>query len=116
MKKLVAILLLLAIGLPAWAHGSLQATTPRADAVLDRSPGEIRLQFSEPLEANFSSIKLSDAQGKEITGEKPQVDRADPKTLSLSLPPLPSGAYRVRWSIVTRDGHKAKGEYGYTVK
>ena len=43
-------------------------------------------------------------------------DRADPKSLSTQLPALSAGQYLVRWSTMTRDGHKVMGEYRFKVK
>ncbi|MEO8936227.1 MAG: copper homeostasis periplasmic binding protein CopC [Burkholderiaceae bacterium] len=100
----------------AWAHASLAASEPTANAALSSAPKQVRLQFSEPLEAKFSGIEVKDAAGKVTTSEKATIDASAPSEMRLALPTLTTGAYQVRWNAVTRDGHRVKGEYGFTVK
>ena len=100
----------------AWAHARLQASTPKADTVVSPAPAQVRLQFNEPLEAPFSKLRLVDEGGAVVEPAKTAVDAADPKALVGTLPALHSGAWRVQWSTVTRDGHKVKGEFGFRVK
>ncbi len=106
----------IAFGSPAWSHARLSQSTPAADAVLAKAPKEVRVRFTEPLEGSFSGIRLTDAAGKELTPGKAVVDSGDSTAMRLSLPVLESGIYRVHWSVVTRDGHRVKGEYSFTVK
>ncbi len=113
-----ATLLLLAALLapPAQAHAKLVTAEPKADAVLAAAPATIRLQFTDQAELQFSKVKLLDAKDTSIDALALVSDKADPKALVATMPPLPSGVYRVQWSIVTRDGHKVKGEYAFTIK
>ena len=115
MKHILAILALAAC-VPAFAHGKLAASQPAAGAVLAKSPTELRLSFNEKLEAPFSKVVLTDAAMAAIALPKASVDKADPKTMTVALPPLKSGRYHVQWSAVTSDGHKTKGGYDFTVK
>jgi methionine-rich copper-binding protein CopC len=100
----------------ASAHGVLQASSPASGATLDRAPAELHLHFNEALEPKFSSIKLSDAKGSEVAIEPAAVDAADPRALGAKLPSLVPGAYAVHWSVMTRDGHRTHGDYGFQVK
>lgn len=36
--------------------------------------------------------------------------------MTAALPPLSAGAYRIRWSAMTHDGHKTKGEVTFKVR
>lgn len=112
----LAIATLLSVTTSAWAHASLAESEPTANGTLSSAPKQVRLQFNEPLEAKFSGIEVRDAAGKAITSEKATVDPSAPAAMRLSLPTLTAGAYKVRWNAVTRDGHRVKGEYGFTVK
>ncbi len=38
------------------------------------------------------------------------------KVVSVAVPPLPPGSYKVMWSVVARDGHPTTGEYTFTIK
>jgi hypothetical protein len=100
----------------AHAHAKVETAEPKADSELSQSPKEIRLRFSDTLEPAFTKITLLDAKNVAIKLPKAVVDRADAKTVSAQLPALRAGQYIVRWSTMTRDSHKVKGEYHFKVK
>lgn len=100
----------------AHAHAKVDVAEPNANSELVQPPKEIRLQFSDTLEPAFTKIQLLDAKNVVIKLPKAVVDRADPKIMSAQLPVLRSGQYLVRWSTMTRDSHKVKGEYRFKVK
>lgn len=103
-------------GASALAHTRLESSMPQANAVVATAPTQVRLQFSDPLELPFSKVKLVDEKGTVIDASRIAVDGANPKAMVATVPALRSGAYRVQWSTVTRDGHKVKGEFAFRVK
>lgn len=111
-----AIAALFTVNTAAWAHASLAQSEPKANATLDIAPKQVHLQFTEPLEAKFSGIEVIDASGTTIRTDKATVEPSKPTAMQLSLPILKPGVYKVRWGAVARDGHRAKGEYVFTVK
>lgn len=106
--------LLFAAASPAFAHAKLESSDPRAGSTVASAPAALRLTFNETLEAPFSKIGLSGAAGP-VTLPKAQVDKANPKVLSVPLPQLAPGQYKVQWSTVTRDGHKVRGEFDFRI-
>ena len=100
----------------AFAHAKLQSSDPRAGSTLEAPPKQVRLKFNEALEPAFSKIKLLGSANSEIPVTGTVVDKADPTSMAAPLPALSSGQYRVQWSTMTRDGHKAKGEVTFKVK
>ena len=113
----VATALVSAIATPgALAHTKLESSMPQANSVVSPAPGQVRLQFSDPLELPFSKVKLVDERGAVIEPGKIAIDPANPKALVATTPGLHAGSYRVQWSTVTRDGHKVKGEFSFQVK
>ncbi len=100
----------------AHAHAKVESAEPKADSELSQPPKEIRLHFSDTLEPAFTKIVLLDAKNVAIKLPKAVVDKADAKTVSTPLPVLRAGQYLVRWSTMTRDSHKVKGEYRFRVK
>jgi len=99
----------------AQAHGKIVASEPKAGAELRAGPRQIRLRFNETLERAFSKIVLVDAS--EVTIALPDItlDKSDPNVMIAEVPALKAGQYRVRWSVMTRDGHKTGGEFGFKV-
>src|SRR5687768_17744217 len=88
------IALLLVFARPASAHGYIVRAIPDDLAVLQRAPVRVSYWFSEDLEAEYSSITITDSAGSEIaTGG---VDPEDASLMTARLPAsLPDGAYVV---------------------
>jgi len=99
----------------AWAHAQPETQTPGAGAVVS-APQEVRITYDEALEPAFSSLIVSDAQGKQVNSAKAEVDATTHKTMRVALPALPAGVYQVKWVAVADDGHRTQGSYKFTVK
>ncbi len=98
----------------AWAHAHLVAAEPAAGSVVG-SATELRLHFSEAVEAKYSSVKLTDAAGRAVAATVSGIAEKG----ELNLRPataLAPGDYRVEWSVLTADGHRSRGGYGLTVQ
>jgi methionine-rich copper-binding protein CopC len=111
-----AIALATATASSAQAHAKLENSDPKAGSTVDVAPQVFRLTFNEPLEPSFSKVTVADASNAAVTVKSVEVDKANAKVLTATLPQLHSGQYRVQWSTVTHDGHKTKGEFKFNVK
>jgi len=100
----------------ATAHAFLEKSAPEDGAVLNQPPQKVELWFSRSVEPAFSTIRVTNAKGKDVNDGKAAVGATDAKLIAVGLKPLTSGTYKVVWRIVALDGHKAKGEYTFTVK
>ena len=100
----------------AQAHGKIVASEPKAGAELSAGPSHIRLRFNERLESAFSKIGLVDVSEVAVALPAVTVDKIDPNVMVAAVPALAAGQYRVRWSAMTRDGHKTHGEFGFRVR
>jgi methionine-rich copper-binding protein CopC len=110
-----AVGLLFAAPQHALAHASLQDASPSADAVVETAPNTVQLFFSTSIEAAFSKVRVLDKAGKQVDRGNAKVSGSNNNVLEVGLQPLSSGTYRVVWNIVSRDGHKANGEYSFTI-
>ncbi|HEX4272437.1 MAG TPA: copper homeostasis periplasmic binding protein CopC [Rhizomicrobium sp.] len=108
MKKFL--LLSLCLATPAFAHARLVSSDPAANAKV-KSPGQIKLHFSESLEPAFSTASLIDAKGKTVPVSK-SVGSDTITLLPLTLKP---GTYKVTWRSVGQDTHALTGGFGFTV-
>ena len=99
----------------AFAHAKPKVMLPAADSI-GPSPAMVSITFSEAVEPKFSSINVTDEQGKKFNTASSMPAAGDPKTLTLALPGLPPGGYLVHWVSVADDGHRMEGEYKFTVK
>ncbi len=55
------------------------------------------------MEPAFSTITVQDANGRRVDKGDGHVDQSNATLLEVSLPPLPSGTYRVIWNVVAID-------------
>jgi|GEM_PF-223736 len=114
---LVGLLLGLHLGLAparAPAHGILQGSSPRANAVLPAPPVEVVLAFNEPIDGAFSRAEVLDAEGRS-QGDPAQLS-ANGRRLRVGLSRLAPGAYTVRWRVLSRvDGHVTSGAFVFAV-
>ncbi|WBB77026.1 copper resistance protein CopC [Micromonospora sp. WMMD1128] len=105
--------LLLAPAAPAAAHNSLQAATPAQDARLTAAPTTVTLRFAQRLNPEFTTIVLSNADGRKVPTGAPTVDGTAGRVTIDG--PLPNGAYTVAYRVVSADGHPVQGSYRFTV-
>ena len=111
---LAAIALLLLVAAPVTAHAELETATPGPDQTVEGSPAELVATFTEPLDAETTSIVVLDPVGATVaSGGEPG---ATPEQWRLPLPDLEPGAYEVRWTASsTVDSHLERGTYAFTV-
>ncbi len=100
----------------AWSHAFPQRADPPVGAAVASAPALVRIWFDAALEPAFSSLRVQTAGGQLLGHEEGQVDARDATLLSVHLPPLAPGTYRVLWSVVARDGHRTEGTYTFTVQ
>jgi methionine-rich copper-binding protein CopC len=99
----------------AQAHAFLDHADPRVGSTVKGSPSVVKAWFTEELEPAFSKIQVFDATGKEIDKKDVKVDSADKALMSVSVPNLPTGTYKVKWSAVAVDTHHTTGTFTFTV-
>lgn len=107
--------LILGLLLPATAsaHAELTATTPADGAVVVGHPTELSATFSEALSAT-STLSLRNASGDRLAVGGP--DPADARRLVIDpIPALEPGAYEVRWTALSDDGHVERGTWSFEV-
>lgn len=100
----------------ALAHLGLSRSTPSEGAHLAVAPREIRLTFTEAVEAVVARLRLIGPSGAEIPisalrqpGDSGVLLVADVRG------PLEGGAYRIEWQVVGKDGHPVRGTIRYVV-
>jgi copper transport protein len=99
------------------AHAQLVASSPGSGAIVPEAPEEIRLVFSEPLEAGLSSADVADLNGNVLLERAGTVDPDDPFALVVTGAPLEDGlVYLITWrSLSAADGHAAHGFFFFGV-
>ncbi len=100
----------------ASAHAHLTSSVPADKSTVQAPPAAVELHFSEELNIRFSGATITESGDKRIhTGDATLSD--DGKTLTVPVPQkLDAGEYLVEWHVLSTDGHKTKGTYGFAVK
>ncbi|HZE29477.1 MAG TPA: copper resistance protein CopC [Gaiellaceae bacterium] len=116
MRKLLLVVALLALGLPAAAsaHATLVRTEPAYGTRVERSPKLVRLHFDQSVDALPNAIRVYDANGRLLSGQT--LLSADKRTIDTPVSRLPRGGYTVRWRAVSADGHVVSGVYTFGVR
>jgi len=98
-----------------FAHAHLKSSTPAADSSVV-APNELRLVFTEGVEAAFTQVKIS-KDGAPLDVKSLATEGADKKTLIVvpAATPLRAGEYKVQWHAVSVDTHKSEGSYSFKV-
>ncbi|MGH3001847.1 MAG: copper resistance CopC/CopD family protein [Gaiellaceae bacterium] len=115
MKRVVVLLALLALAVPAAAaaHATLLRTVPKTGAILARPPRAVRVIFDDSVRVTGGNAAVENGSNSSVLSGKP---RANGRTLILPLRAgLPRGDYSVRWSIVSDDGHHEEGVIAFGV-
>lgn len=99
---------------PAVAHVELERSEPGAGAVLDASPAEVFLRFTQDIEEGSFTIRVLDPGGNSVTaGETESGGRA----AAVGLARLTDeGVYRVRYRGVAADGHPVEGRLRFRLR
>ena len=96
------------------AHAHLKEQTPAADSTVS-APAELRLVFSEGVEATFTKVTIS-KDGANVPVKSLATEDNDKKTLIVTpAAPLAAGSYKVEWHAVSVDTHKSEGAYSFKV-
>src|SRR5689334_21036016 len=101
---------------PAFAHAFLERAEPRVGSTVDKAPARVTLHFSEELEPAFSTLQVSDGAGHEVDSRDKQVDAKDRRVMSVSVPALKPGTYKVTWRALSADTHVTRGDFKFEVR
>ena len=113
---LMLFVLVLVVPASSWAHAYLVKSSPARRAVLSNPPSRVVLWFNERLEAQFSQLSVWNREGGQVDSGDTQVGPEDLKKLSVGIPPLPAGAYSVKFRVLSVDGHIVEGDLPFSVR
>lgn len=100
----------------AWAHATLEGTSPPRGATVKQQPSEVVFQFSEPVEGNFGAVRVYDAGGKRADEGDAFHPGGEGQKLGVHLKPgLPDGSYTATYRVVSADGHIVSSGYVFSI-
>lgn len=99
----------------AFAHAHLKTELPAAKSTV-AAPETLVLHFSEDLSLTFSGIKVTGPAKAEVALGAGTLSDGE-TTLTVPVKgTLKPGTYTVDWHALSKDGHKTRGSYSFTVK
>ncbi|MDQ2968010.1 MAG: copper resistance protein CopC [Actinomycetota bacterium] len=114
MKRFLLAAAALALVFPAqaFAHATLEQTTPGFRERLPSPPQKVALRFDQYVQVLPGSVHLYSSSGS--VGLKKVVIKG--RYLTAWLPRLAKGAYTVRWHAMSSDGHVVSGVFTFGVR
>ena len=100
----------------AESHAVLVRSVPAQRAVLEAPPTRVELWFNERLEPAYSRVSVLDEANTQVDLRDASVAADDVRRLSVSLPALAPGRYRVEFRVLSVDGHVVESKLAFTVK
>ena len=117
MRKILLIFVFISlIGIPyAAAHPFTLETNPSASLNAPVGITEVYVIFSEPVELDFSSLKIFDSNGDQIDNRDTRYYE-DESSLIVTTPPLEEGVYTGTSKVLSKvDGHLVDGAFIFAV-
>ena len=117
MKKILIVLLVLSVSSIPFvsAHPFTDETIPNLSSNAPTGVSEVIVFFSEPIEIEFSVIKVLDSNGNQIDNKDTNYYE-DEKSLIVTTEPLEDGVYTVTTKVLSKvDGHLVPGAFLFAV-
>ncbi len=112
MKKLATIALMSMLAAGAFAHSSVDTTTPENGATIAEVPSEISFNFADDIRLTKVDMIHQDVHAVTLDlGDQTSFGR----TFRLPLQGMGDGTYRIEWRGLGADGHAMQGEFTFTV-
>ena len=113
---IVAVLSVIASAVRVEAHAFMVRAQPRVGSKLDKTPTQVRIWFSESVDAASSSIKVFDEQGKQVDKRDTHANPSNHAVIDVSLiSGLRPGFYRVSWRVISVDTHVTNGDFRFQI-
>ncbi|MGH2397973.1 MAG: copper resistance protein CopC, partial [bacterium] len=110
----LAVAILLAVAIPAGAHGILERSDPPANASVATPPHQVALYFSERADPAFTRVDVLDRQGRRVS--QAASASSDGRRVVARVNQLSSGVYTVRWwALWSSDGHTTSGFFVFAI-
>ena len=98
-----------------WAHAFVDHAEPAVGSQIQAAPTQVKIWFTEKLEPALSKIQVFDSSGLEVDKRDVKIDQSNAALLTVSLPELKPGKYKVVWRVVSVDTHVTTGDFAFEV-
>ena len=112
-KLLLTACMLLLLIQGSRAHAFVDHTEPAVGSQIHGAPMQVKIWFTEKLEAALSKIQVFNISGLEVDKRDVKIDPSNTALLTVSLPELKPGKYKVLWRAVSVDTHVTTGNFTF---
>ncbi|MFI5315188.1 MAG: copper resistance protein CopC [Myxococcota bacterium] len=98
----------------ASAHAILVGSQPKEAAEVAGPDVDVSLEFNSRIDASRSSLQLARDGGQ--SQPLPLAEAAAPNVLTAKASGLAPGDYRLRWQVLSVDGHVSRGNMNFKVR
>lgn len=115
---LFVIIVLGSMATAVFAHEvDILKSIPANGEVLNESPANVTIWYSEELISGASTLIVINNQGSQVDNGDGGIDLndSDHASMIVTLPPLPDGAYTVQWHAALLDGDTTTGGYAFAI-
>lgn len=116
MKLLLVLIIFSSLTIPfASAHPFTLETIPSLESNVSVGITEVIVYFSEPVEIDFSTLKVIDSNGNQIDNKDTKYYQGE-ESLIVTTPPLEEGVYTVSTKVLSKvDGHLVPNAFLFAV-
>jgi copper transport protein len=100
---------------PAFAHATLQDTSPAPGQVLDTAPKTVTLGFNESVEAALGAVRVFNSKGDRLDIGGVTHPAGQQSQVRVTLPKLDNDSYVVTWRVISADSHPVRGAFTFQV-
>lgn len=95
-------------------HLHLVKSSPQANATIGAAPDTIRLWFSQAPELSVTTVKVT-GPGKATIALAPLARGDSALVVAPVKGKMAAGSYSVAWRTMAKDGHVARGTFGFSI-
>ncbi len=100
----------------AQAHAVLTHSTPHRGATVAEAPPRVELDFNEPVEAGFGSVRVFDSSGDRVDRGDVLHPKGHQRTVGVAVSPgLGRGVYTATYRVISADGHPVSGGFSFGI-
>ena len=100
---------------PAFAHATLEQTSPAAGQVLDQPPKKLTLGFNESVEVALGAIRVYNSKGDRLEIGDASHPSGQQSQVQVDVPKMEDDSYVVTWRVISADSHPVSGAFTFQV-
>lgn len=110
----ICLILLTAQG--AFAHATVEATSPSDGQTVAAAPHQVSVTFDEPVTLQFGALRVFAPTGARVDEGSPAHPSGHANEITVDLASqLKQGTYTVAWRVVSADSHPVQGAFTFNI-